>query len=206
MPRLYLVRHGQSEYNVSRKFAGAGSDVALTAAGVRQAELLRDRLASEKIDAVYSSTMKRALSTAGVVSEKHGVEIVSCPELGEINYGAVEGKTFDEVSFEYPLLAKQIYGADPKIRFPGGESFEEFPRRICRFLDRITKYDDAQTVLVVAHGGSIRTLVCRLLDIDINNHWAQIRIDNASLTVLETGKNGTVISLLNDVSHLKEGA
>lgn len=204
MPRLYLVRHGQSDYNVSRRFAGAGSDVALTAVGVRQAGQLRDRLAPEKIDAVYSSNLKRALSTAAVLSENRGVEIVSCPELGEIDYGAVEGKTFDEVSREYPELAKQIYGADPKIRFPGGESFEEFTARICRFLDRTTKYDDAQTVLVVSHGGSIRTLVCRLLDIDINAHWAQIRIDNTSLTVLETGKNGAIISLLNDTSHLKQ--
>ena len=204
MPRLYLVRHGQSEYNVTRRFAGSGSDVALTAAGVGQAGLLRDRLVSAKIDAVFSSNLKRALSTAGIISENYGVEIVSCPELGEINYGVCEGKTFDEVSFEYPDLAKQIYGADPKIRFPGGESFEEFTGRICRFLDRITKYDDMQTVLVVSHGGSIKTLVCRLLDIDINSHWAQIRIDNASLTVVETGKNGAIISLLNDTSHLKK--
>ncbi|MDO8578917.1 MAG: histidine phosphatase family protein [Dehalococcoidales bacterium] len=203
MPRLYMVRHGQSEYNVARRFAGAGSDIELTAAGVRQAGLLRDRLASEKIDAVYSSNLKRAMSTAAVLSENRGMEIVSCPELGEIDYGAVEGKTFDEVSFEYPMLAKQIYGADPKIRFPGGESFEEFTGRGGRFLDRITKYDDAQTVLVVGHSGSIKTLVCRLLDIDINNHWGQIHIDNASLTVLETGKNGAIISLLNDTSHLR---
>lgn len=203
MPHLYLVRHGQSEYNVARRFAGAGSDVELTAAGVQQAGQLRDRLAAEKIDAVFVSNLKRAVSTARIVAEKRSVEIVTCPELGEINYGVCEGKTFDEVSLEYPALAKQIYGADPKIRFPGGESFAEFTARVGRFLDRTTKYDDGQTVLVVAHGGSVRTLVCCLLGIDINEHWGQIRIDNASLTVLETGKNGAIISLLNGTSHLK---
>ena len=203
MPRLLLVRHCQSEYNLAGRFAGSGSDIDLSEGGRRQAAQLLGRLASEKIDVIFSSKMKRALVTANTIATSRNLDVVLCPELGEINYGLVEGKTFDEVQRDYPEIARQILEADPEISFPGGERFTEFTDRTCRFLDRIPGFYDSQTILVVAHGGTVRTLVCRLLDIDINRHWSQFRVDNASLTILETGRHGVIISLFNDTAYLR---
>jgi alpha-ribazole phosphatase len=168
--------------------------------GYQQAERLRDRLANEKIDAVYSSDLRRAVLTAEIVSSGRGVDIKTCAELREINYGQVEGLTFEEIRDLYPELAESVSSFSPGLNFPGGESFGEFVERTRKFLERLEQ-NPAPTTLIVSHNGPLRLLVCALLGID-TGHWRQIRIDNASLTIMETSPRGVVINLLNDSSHL----
>lgn len=202
MSRLLLVRHGITEFNSTRRFAGH-SDVELSPAGYRQIAQLRERLAREKIDAIYSSDLKRALVAAQAISAEHHVDIITCPELREVNYGCAEGLTFDEISSLYPDLAESISNFSLQLSFPGGESFIEFIERTSKFLERVEKYPESQTILVVSHSGPLRVLVCRLLAIDLE-HWRQIRIDNASLSIVETHQRRAIVSLLNDTSHLRE--
>ena len=165
MARLLLVRHGVTEFNSTRRFAGH-SDIEMSAAGYRQVEKLRDRLASEKIDAVYSSDLKRALVTAKIVTSKHNVDIVTCPELREINYGQAEGLTFEEIRRLYPDVAELITNFNLKLKFPGGESFIEFIERTNKFLARLEQHAPSQTILIVSHSGPLRVLVCRYCQCD----------------------------------------
>ncbi len=202
MSRLLLVRHGITEFNSTRRFAGY-SDVEMGADGCRQVERLRDRLAGEKIDAVYSSDLKRASVTAEVISSGRKVDIVTCPELREVNYGSCEGLTFEEISRLYPEVAELITNFSLRLKFPGGESFEEFIERATKFLDRLNKHAPSETILVVSHSGPLRVLVCHLLGID-QSHWRQMRCDNASVSILETYPRGAIINLLNDTCHLKD--
>jgi len=200
LSRLLLVRHGITEFNSARRFAGH-SDIELSDMGYRQVERLRDRLADEQIDAVYSSDLKRALVTAQVVSSGHNLDIVTCPELRELNYGEAEGLTFDEIGELYPEVAESVTSFSPQLSFPDGESLGEFIERVTKFLDRLDRHTPSQTMLIVSHNGPVRMLICRLLGIDMW-HWKQIRIDNASLSIIETRPDRVVISLLNDISHL----
>jgi len=200
LSRLLLVRHGITEFNSTRRFAGY-SDVELSPAGYKQVEKLRDRLVNEKIDAIYSSDLKRALATAEVLSSGHKENIVTCSELREINYGNVEGLTFEEIGRLYPEVAELVANFSPRLKFPGGESFEEFIERTSKFLDRLKQHTPEQTILIVSHGGPLKVLVCYLLGIDLG-HWWQIRLDNASLSIMETYSQGAILSLLNDTSHL----
>ena len=202
MPRLLLVRHGITEFNSTRRFAGH-SDVEMSPDGYRQVEKLRDRLANEKIDAVYSSDLKRALVTAEVISPGRKMEIVTCPELREVNYGQAEGLTFPEIGRRYPELAELITNFNLRLEFPGGESFAGFIARTIKFLNRLEKHEPSETILIVSHSGPLRTLVCHLLGID-QDHWRQIRLDNASLSIVETYPQRVIISLLNDISHLRD--
>lgn len=201
MSRLLLVRHGVTEFNSARRFAGY-SDVELSVAGYRQVERLRDRLVGDKIDAVYSSDLRRALVTAEVISSGHKVDIVTCPELREVNYGNVEGLTFEEISRLYPEVAESVANFSLRLKFPGGESFEGFIERTSKFLDKLKRHTPSQTILIVSHSGPLRVLVCRLLGIDLG-HWQQIRLDNASLSRVETYPQGAIVSLLNDTAHLR---
>ncbi len=196
------MRHGVTEYNSTRRFAGY-SDVEMSAAGYRQVERLRDNLKDEKIDAVYSSDLRRALATAEVIAAGREVNIVACSELREVNYGDAEGLTFDEISRRYPELAESIADFDLQLEFPGGEHFTGFIERTCHFLDRLHKHEPSETVLIVSHSGPLRALVCHLLGID-QSHWRQIRIDNASLSIMETYPNRVIISLLNGTAHLRD--
>jgi len=201
LSRLLLVRHGITESNSARKFVGY-SDVELSTAGYRQVERLRERLVDDKIDAVYSSDLRRALVTAEVISSGHKVDIVTCPELREVNYGNVEGLTFEEISRLYPEVAESLTNFSLRLKFPGGEDFEGFIERASKFLDKLKRHTPSQTMLIVSHGGPLRVLVCCLLGIDLG-HWKQIRLDNASLSIVETYSQGAVVSLLNDTSHLR---
>jgi alpha-ribazole phosphatase len=184
LPKILLVRHGITESNRARKLTGQ-CDVDLSADGYRQVEQLRDRLLGEKIDSVYSSDLRRAVATAEVISSGHELNIIRCPELREINYGKAEGLTFEEIGRLYPDVAE----------------FEGCAARTSSFLDKLQEYAPSQTMLVVSHSGPLRVLVCRLLGIDLG-HWRQFRLDFASLSILETYPQATIVNLLNDTSHL----
>lgn len=201
MSHLLLVRHGASEYNYKRRFAGY-SDIEMTSLGYEQVKKLRDRLASERIDFAYSSDLKRASATAEIICSRHQVNLITCPELREANYGEVEGLTLDEISRLYPEVAESVVNFNLRLKFPGGESFAEFTERVSKFLPTLKQHSSSRTLLVVSHSGPLRVLVCRLLGIDLNCWW-QIRFDNASLSILELQPRGAVIHLLNDTSHLR---
>lgn len=201
MSRLLLVRHGITEYNTTRRFGGQ-SDIELSADGHKQVERLRDRLADEKIDAVYSSDLKRALTTAEVITSGHDLEIITCPELREMHYGECEGLTFDEITRLYPELWEQIIKFDFRLDFPGGETLNGFIERTITFLDRLNEHSQEQTILIVSHSGPLRVLICHLLGIDLS-HWSQIGCDNASLSIVNTYERRVVLSLLNDTSYLR---
>ncbi len=201
MARLLLVRHGTTELNSAHMFQGH-SDIELSAEGLKQAEKLRDRLADEKIDVVYASDLRRAVVTAEIIASTHKLNITTCPELREINYGKVEKLTFDEIKSLYPKVAEMCVDWSLSLQFPEGEGVVELEQRINKFLERLKQHSPEQTVLIVAHGGPLRVMVCSLLGIALE-HWRQIYIDLASLSIVHTYPEIAVLALLNDVSHLK---
>jgi len=203
LARLFLVRHGITDHNSSHKFLGH-TDVELSDEGFRQVEKLRDRMVKEKFDVIYSSDLKRARSTAEVISAGHNTEIISCSELREINYGETESLTYGEIKQRYPELAEAISNLSPELSFPGGESLQGFITRTLKFLDRLEERSPEQRILIVAHGGPMRTLLCDLLGVG-QNYWRTFRLDNASLSIVDTYPQRTILSLLNDTSHLKTG-
>ena len=200
MSRLFLVRHGITKLHQDDRFWGS-TDVTLSDKGIRQAEQLRDRLAKEKIKAVYTSTLSRARLTAEIITSKRKLDIHSRKELCECNFGYVEGLTYDEINIRYPELAQVLSSFDTSVRFPGGESFEDLDNRVQKFLVRLSKHKPRETVLIVAHGSPLKIIICHLLGIDIK-HWRQLRLDLASLSIMDTFPNGGILNSLNDVSHL----
>ncbi len=202
MSRLLLVRHGDTELNSAERYWGH-SDVKLSATGLRQAERLRDRLAAERIDAIYSSDLGRASVTAETIGSRHQLEVITCSELREVNFGKLEGLTFEEISQLYPEVTKLWVEGNPELKYPGGESLIGFNKRVSDFASRLEKHTPEETILIVAHSGSLRTLLCQLLGIELR-HRRQFRLDLASLSILETYPQGVILSLLNDVCHLGE--
>ncbi len=201
MSKLLLVRHGNTKLNSTERYWGQ-TDVELSTTGIRQAERLRDRLAAQAIDAIYSSNLCRASVTAKIITSDRPLDIITCAELREINFGEIEGLTFKEISQLYPEVSEAWFKWSLTLKYPGGESIVEFNNRISKFLERLEKHTPEETVLIVAHSASLRLLICHLLGIDIQ-HWRQIRLDLASLSVLDTYPQGAILSLLNDISHLE---
>jgi len=200
MAKLLLIRHGTTKLHANDRFWGK-TDVPLSDIGIEQARQLQSRLALEKITAIFTSTLSRTRSTAEIIAAGHKVDIVACEELCECNFGYAEGLTFKEIEKLYPALAADLAGWKA-ASFPGGETFEQLAERVKTFLKRLEGFKSIDTVAIVSHGGPIRVLICVLLGIDIA-HWQQIRIDRASLSILETYPQASIVTLLNDVSHLK---
>jgi alpha-ribazole phosphatase len=127
--------------------------------------------------------------------------VVPCEELAEIDFGKFEGLTYDEVVKSYPCWKP----SDFSFTAYGGESLEQLALRIRAFVDKLhgENPDDAN-ILIVAHSGSLRVLLCVLLGIDIES-WRRFRLAPASLTVIENSGQQPVLTLLNDVSHLQAG-
>ena len=152
MARLLLVRHGLTDHNVDRRVAGY-TDIDLNEEGFRQAEKLNKHLIDEKIDAVYSSDLQRAMDTARGAVSGRDIEIETCFELREMNFGEAEEMTFAELNEKYPDLARSVMNVDTGLSFPGGESFADFVKRIRIFLKTLDKFNEDQTVLIVVSAG-----------------------------------------------------
>jgi len=200
MPKLLLVRHGETEMNSSQRYWGK-TDVALGTKGLQQAEQLRDRLASEKVNFVYSSSLKRSLVTAQTIASVHNLQVISCPELNEIDFGEMEGLNFDELSVRYPEVARLWKQRSPDLSYPGGESLSQLEKRVTEFRRSLAGHAEDDIILVVAHSGVLRTLICQLLDLGADGRW-KIRLDLGSLSIIDTYPETAILSLLNDTSHL----
>ena len=202
MSRLLLVRHGETELKSSVRLWGR-TDVELGAVGFRQAEKLRDRLAEEKIDVIYSSNLKRALITAETIASRHQLEVIPCDELREIDFGDTEGLTYEEVNQLYPEFIELRRKRGTSVKFPGGESLDDLSQRVSKFVNnRLDQHTDEETLLIVAHTGVTRILICQLLGLE-TRYMRHFRLDLASLSIVETHQQGAIISLLNDTSHLR---
>ena len=201
MSKLLLVRHGETELNSAERYWGK-TDVPLSVIGLRQALQLRDALTAEKIDAVYSSSLSRARVTAEIIVAGCGLEIITCADLDEVNFGELEGLTFAEVSQLYPEVAKAWIERSRGLKYPGGDSRVEFNNRVSQFLSRLEKHAAQETLLIVAHSGSLRVLMCYLLGLELE-HWRLFCLDLASVSILETYPEQAILCRLNDVSHLR---
>jgi alpha-ribazole phosphatase len=196
--RLLLVRHGETEYNQQWRFQGR-TDLGLNRVGLQQAEGLRQRLSREKIDLIYSSNLKRAAETAEIIARGRGLRVEFRENLAELGFGKFEGMTHAEIVERYP----DWQPGDFDFTAYGGESLEQLARRIRAFEDELRSDNPADAnILIIAHSGSLRVLLCRLLGMDIENWW-RFHLAPASLTVIEDFRGEPVLTLLNDVSHLK---
>jgi len=197
--RLLLIRHGRTRLHKDDRFWGK-TNIPLSNIGIKQAGQLRARLASEKITAVYSSTLSRARFTAEIIASEHRLDVMPYAELCECNFGYVEGLTYPEIKHVYPALAEEL-SQRKAVTFPGGESLDQLNKRVVTFLKRLENHKPQDTVAVVAHGGPIRLIICNLMGFE-QKHWQQLRIDLASLSIVETYPQSAILSLLNDTSHL----
>jgi broad specificity phosphatase PhoE len=164
---ILLARHGQSDWNAERRWQGH-ADRPLTEKGRAQSQTLAARLAHIELDAVYSSDLSRAADTALAVAEAQGREVIELPTLREVDVGSWSGLTRAEAQERFPEgFARWQQG------FPGwedGESYEEMTLRVIgAALDVARAHEDGR-VLVVSHGGPIRTIHAAALGLDVHTY------------------------------------
>jgi broad specificity phosphatase PhoE len=158
LTEILLARHGETDWNRASRFQGH-ADPPLNDLGREQAAELGETLAGEELAAVYSSPLKRALETAQLVAEPHGVGAVSVDGLREIDVGSWEGLTRDDVERRFPEQFRRWldYGQG----WEDGETYEQMGTRVIDALQQLAERHDGRRILAITHGGPIRAALAR---------------------------------------------
>lgn len=203
MLRLLLVRHGETDWNATGRYQGQ-NDIPLNAIGERQAKAVAERLAAERLDAVYASDLLRAWETAQAIADPHGLEVRADVRLREMNYGDWQGLTYREIVEQAPE-ALAAWNADRLHNTPpGGESLLELAYRTQSVMDEIRATHPEGTVALASHGGTVRMILCVLLERSPASYW-QFEMDNTAVSEIEFQDRGPVIIRWNDTQHLRDG-
>lgn len=200
MTRLYLVRHGETEENQKSSFCG-WKDPSLCAGGMKQAKNLADALKNKEIDVIYTSGLKRAIETAGIINKYHCCPVYHVEGFREINFGEAEGLTIEGIRNNYPEVYEGLEKDYIKTRFPGGESLEDMHSRVTDTVNKILDEEANKNILLVAHAGVIRSIITHLITGDIKYHW-NFRIDHCSISIVEKHEDFCILTKLNDICHL----
>ncbi len=190
MPTLFLVRHGETDWNRSGQIMGA-RPVPLNPRGQAQAQRVATLLQSRPLAALLSSPVARALETAEILSTSLGVPVTVEQGVTEIGVGEWEGLFWKDVADE--IVKQNWYGNPRETRFPGGETLQETQIRAVAAVEHALAGKASAPVLFVSHADVIRAVVAHFLGLHLSS-VRQIRIDNGSLTALDV--NGTLADLL----------
>ena len=155
MTTILLARHGETDWNVERRFQGH-ADPPLNETGRAQARALAEELARDEVHAVYTSDLSRARETAEIVAARAGVPVVPLRELREIDVGEWQGLTWNEIEERYPDGARRWHASGHG--WETGETYEELAERFVAALRRVAADNPGRRVVVVAHGGTTRAV------------------------------------------------
>jgi broad specificity phosphatase PhoE len=199
--RFMLLRHGQTELSVDRRYSGRGNP-ALTELGRRQAEAAAAYMAQQGgISAVISSPLQRAYDTATAAAKGLGLDVTVDDDLIETDFGSWEGLTFGEAAARDPELHTR-WLRDTSQPPPDGESFDEVAHRVRRARNRIIAEHGDATVLVVSHVTPIKTILRMALDAGEGILY-RLHLDLASLSIAEFYPDGgSSVRLVNQTAYL----
>jgi probable phosphoglycerate mutase len=204
MTKILLTRHGHVEGIKPARFRGR-AELALTEHGLGQADALAGRIAGKwKPVAVYTSPLQRCVVTGGKVAAACGIKAEVRAGLGDIDYGAWQMRTHEEVRAETPKAYGQWRSSPQFTRFPGGESLEDVLARTTDVLREVLERHPAETVVLVGHDSVNRVLLMQLLDMPLSAYWRLVQ-DPCTLNEIEVFAAGEVhVQRVNDTSHLDQ--
>jgi probable phosphoglycerate mutase len=200
----YLLRHGQTELSREDNFCGSGLDPELTSDGMKMAQAFADAYRATPWRAIYSSNLRRAVTTGQPLCEALGRQLQVREALNEIAYGAWEGLTKEKVEQTYhdDYIS---WLADPAWHAPtGGELATVVARRGLQVIEEIKHGFGEGRVLVVSHKATIRIILCGLLGIDVGRFRYRLACPVGSVSMVEFTSQGPLLQVLADRSHLSE--
>jgi phosphoserine phosphatase len=202
--RLFVVRHGETEWVRERRFAGS-RDIPLTAAGRDQCAAVARALASATVAAVYTSPLERARASAEVIAKPHGLAVRIVPAFSEMTFGSWEGLTRDEARARDPEAWAQWRSAPHLLKLAGGETIAEVAARVTAGVEALQAAHDGHTVVLVSHGVVARVIVLGALGLGLDRLWT-LDAAPAGITEIEYEPGWATVHRMNTVAHLEVGA
>lgn len=198
---IYLTRHGQTLWNIEKRLQGRGNSP-LTEQGIERAKELRDRIKYIHIDIIYSSPIERALTTANIIKGDKSIEVITDDGLMEMCFGDYEGQITDEVMKENPNWdISLIMKGNTELTAPNGENLAEVRDRVARSMNKIIEENRGKTILIVAHGITLKAIMYYFKDGEVNSEV----MGQATLTKVNVDENNKFyIEFKNDNSHFTQ--
>ena len=202
MTKILLTRHGHVDGIRPARFRGR-AELPLTDHGLAQADALARRIARHwKPVAVYTSPLQRCVATGAKIAAACGIAASVHEGLGDIDYGAWQMRTHEEVEAETPEAYRLWRERPHLVRFPGGESLQDVVARTADALRLMLARHAADTVVLVGHDSVNRALLLQLIDQPLSAYW-RLAQDPCTLNVIEVSAAGAVqVESINDTSHL----
>ncbi|SFU86239.1 2,3-diphosphoglycerate-dependent phosphoglycerate mutase GpmB [Xenorhabdus koppenhoeferi] len=205
MLQVYLVRHGETEWNVARRIQGQ-SDSPLTEIGRSQAHLVAQRIKSENITHIITSDLGRTRQTAEIIAEACGCEVILEPRLRELHMGVLENRELNSLTSEEESWRKGLVDGTPNGRIPEGESMSELAIRMRAALEDCLNLPTGSRPLLVSHGMALVSLLCSVLGLPANSE-RRLRLRNCSISRVDYQNSpwlapGWIIETAGDITHL----
>jgi broad specificity phosphatase PhoE len=206
MPKVILVRHGESVWNRERRIQGS-LDPELSDRGRRQTDLLVSHLRAHltpAVAAIVTSPLRRAAQTADQIAAAYHLPVVPDADLREMSLGRWEGMTVSEIQAAYPGCYESWLEDPLAFPAPGGEDLRAFERRVVGALERVQGAHQGGDLILVSHGGVIKALLCFALGLDAR-YLFRLKQDNTAVNQIELDGRVRRVLLLNDTCHLNQG-
>jgi len=197
----YLLRHGDSRQDEIKRYIGQ-ADLPLNAIGRAQASCWRKELAEISLERIFCSDLSRSLETARIIAEGRSEPVQPLHKLREINLGAWDGLSFDDVQRLYPGEYERRGSDMVTYRTPGGECFADLAARVVPLFMEIVR-GSSGNILIVGHAGVNMVIICHLLGMPLENLF-RIRQDYGCMNVIDFDRNGMRLRKMNLALNPKE--
>lgn len=200
--KVYLIRHGQTDFNLKNIVQGSGVDTDLNELGYKQAEAFFEAYKHIPFDKIYTSALKRSQQSVKQFINL-GIPHDALVGLNEISWGTKEGHrvTPQEDEYYHHMLQQWQLG-NTAIRIQGGESPDDVIKRMKPAMDYIMRHEEEKTILICMHGRAIRILLCHLLNYPLKS-MDMFEHSNLCLYLLNYTGSMFSVELYNDTSHLR---
>jgi probable phosphoglycerate mutase len=203
MTRLFLVRHGQTYWNVEQRMQG-WKDSPLTDIGINQAEQLSESLKNENFSIIYTSSCNRAVQTANILNRNRNTRLVKDDNLREVNFGSWDGCLFSDLENSFPEDFNLLKEKPHLFKSTLGESFLIAQNRVLFAINRIILNHFGKNILIISHAIVIKLILSYYKKQHIRDIWNTPPIEQTSLSIIEIDNRFVNIVRYGDTSHLSK--
>ena len=202
MLKIILIRHGKTSWNGNWKIQGH-SNVELSPEGIAEAELLAANFPLPTVDAIYSSDLNRAKSTAEILAKRFNLPVFTMPEIREVHFGDWEGKTLAEMQLIDPVNCENFFRNPEALQIKNAEKFSQVQQRAMNGIKKIIAAHSTGNIVVVAHGAINRTILCSILGMPLKKMWTLSQF-NTAVNIIRFEDEVFTVDLINGTAHLAQ--
>ena len=199
--KLILVRHTETIWNRDKRIQGGSSDTALSELGIKQAHLLAKFFKGKNIAAIASSPLQRALNTAKIIAEPHGLKVKEDTGFKELEVGELEGLSWANLSTSFTQFLLQEWQGQGTGKIKGGESFVQLQQRSWDSVEQLRSECDGGSVIVVSHYFATLSIIFKVLGL-LPEYLPKFRIANGGISIIEFSSYGPRLITFNNTSFL----